>query len=83
MSGTWVFRRTRIPAAAVFENLDDGVAIDKLTRMYDGLTREQIEAALAFREECRRQSLAIANDPHEKDILDWIEKAAEGNGREF
>jgi hypothetical protein len=32
-----------------------------------------------FAEECRRQSLLIATDPHEKEILDWIEKSAEGN----
>lgn len=31
-----------------------------------------------FAEECRRQSLLIAKDPQEKEILDWIEKAAEG-----
>jgi hypothetical protein len=32
-----------------------------------------------FAEECRRQSLLVANDPQEREILDWIEKAAEGN----
>ena len=32
-----------------------------------------------FRAECRRQSRLLARDPHEKEILDWIEKAAEGN----
>jgi uncharacterized protein (DUF433 family) len=48
VSGAWVFRGTRIPASAVFENLEDGVTIDELTRIYDGLTREQIEAVLEF-----------------------------------
>jgi hypothetical protein len=32
-----------------------------------------------FAEECRRQSQIIAKDPDEKEILDWIERAAEGN----
>ncbi|HZS56131.1 MAG TPA: antitoxin MazE family protein [Bryobacteraceae bacterium] len=27
-----------------------------------------------FAEECRRQSLLIANDPHESEILEWIEQ---------
>ena len=48
VSGAWVFRGTRIPAFAVFENLEDGVTIDQLTRMYDGLTREQVEAVREF-----------------------------------
>jgi uncharacterized protein (DUF433 family) len=50
LGGAWVFPGTRIPVAAVFENLEDGVTIDELIRMYDGLTREQIEKAIAFRQ---------------------------------
>ncbi len=26
-----------------------------------------------FTEECRRQSRAIVNDPHEQEVMDWIE----------
>jgi len=34
-----------------------------------------------FAEECRRQSLLVANDPQEKEILEWIEQhAAETEG---
>ena len=29
-----------------------------------------------FAKECRRQALLLANDPHEKEILDWMEKVA-------
>jgi uncharacterized protein (DUF433 family) len=48
VSGAWVFRGTRIPAAAVFENLEDGLSIDEIVRMFDGLTREQVRAVLDF-----------------------------------
>lgn len=48
VSGAWVFRGTRIPVAAVFENLEDGLTIDQVAALYDGLTREQIKAVLEF-----------------------------------
>jgi uncharacterized protein (DUF433 family) len=48
VSGAWVFRDTRMPVSAVFENLEDGVTIDELIELYDGLTREQVEAVLDF-----------------------------------
>jgi uncharacterized protein (DUF433 family) len=48
VGGAWVFRGTRMPVAAVFENLEDGVTIDELVELYDGLTREQVRAVLDF-----------------------------------
>lgn len=48
VSGAWVFRGTRIPAAAVFENLEDGMTIDEIVKMFDGLTREQVRTVLDF-----------------------------------
>ena len=48
VSGTWVFRGTRIPVAAVFENLEDDLTIDEVVAMFDGLTREQVKAVLEF-----------------------------------
>ena len=48
VSGAWVFRGTRMPVAAVFENLEDGLTIDELLELYDGLTREQVQAVLEF-----------------------------------
>jgi len=41
VSGAWVFRGTRIPVTAVFENLEDGLTIKEIVQMFDGLTREQ------------------------------------------
>jgi uncharacterized protein (DUF433 family) len=48
VSGAWVFRGTRMPVAAVFENLEDGMSLDEIVRLYDGLTREQIQSVLEF-----------------------------------
>jgi uncharacterized protein (DUF433 family) len=48
LSGVWVFRGTRIPVAAVFENLEDGLSMDEVVGLYDGLTREQVKAVLEF-----------------------------------
>lgn len=48
VSGAWVFKDTRMPVSAVFENLEDGITIDELIALYDGLTREQVQAVLDF-----------------------------------
>jgi len=48
VSGAWVFRGTRIPVAAVFENLADGLTIGEIAELYDGLTPEQVRAVLEF-----------------------------------
>lgn len=48
VSGAWVFRGTRIPVAAVFENLEDGLTIDQIVQMFDGLTSEQVRTVLDF-----------------------------------
>ena len=48
VSGVWVFRGTRIPVAAVFENLEDGLTVDEVVALFDGLTREQVKAVLEF-----------------------------------
>ena len=52
VSGAWVFRGTRIPVASVFENLEDGLTADEIVRMFEGLTRAQVNAVLEF---CRTQ----------------------------
>src|SRR4029077_3978563 len=48
VSGAWVFKNTRMPVSVVFENLEDGLTIDELIALYDGLTREQVQAVLDF-----------------------------------
>lgn len=48
LSGAWVFRGSRIPVAAIFENLEDGLTINEVAALYDGLTREEVKAVLEF-----------------------------------
>jgi uncharacterized protein (DUF433 family) len=48
VSGAWVFKGTRMPVSVVFENLEDGLTIDQLLELYDGLTREQVQSVLDF-----------------------------------
>jgi uncharacterized protein (DUF433 family) len=47
LGGAWVLRDTRMPVYAVFENLEAGATIDEIMDQFD-LTREQIQAVLAF-----------------------------------
>ncbi len=46
VSGVWVFRGTRVPVAALFENLRDGASIDEFLEWFPGVKRTQIEAVL-------------------------------------
>jgi uncharacterized protein (DUF433 family) len=48
VGGAWVFCGTRIPVAAVFENLEDGLTIGEIVEMFDGLTPDQVKAVLDF-----------------------------------
>jgi uncharacterized protein (DUF433 family) len=47
LSGAWVFRDTRTPVSAVFENLEAGASIDEIIDQFD-ITREQVNAVLEF-----------------------------------
>ena len=47
LGGAWVFRDTRMPVSAVFENLEAGATIDEIIDQFD-VTREQIHAVLEF-----------------------------------
>jgi uncharacterized protein (DUF433 family) len=47
LSGAWVFRDTRMPVSAVFENLEAGATIGEIIEQFD-ITREQINAVLEF-----------------------------------
>lgn len=47
LSGAWVFKDTRMPVAAIFENLGAGSDIEEILEQYD-VTREQIQAVLEF-----------------------------------
>ena len=46
LSGAWVFRGTRVPVAALFENLEDGAQVLELVQWFPGVEREQVRAVL-------------------------------------
>jgi uncharacterized protein (DUF433 family) len=46
MSGAWVFRGTRVPVAALFENLREGATIDDFLAWFPGVTRKHVVAVL-------------------------------------
>jgi uncharacterized protein (DUF433 family) len=46
VSGAWVFRGTRVPVAALFENLEDGAQVTDFVGWFPGVTREQVRAVL-------------------------------------
>ncbi len=56
VSGAWVFKGTRVPVKALFENLEDGARVDDFLEWFPGVTRQQAEAVLRHAE----QSLAAA-----------------------
>ena len=37
VSGAWVFRGTRVPVAALLENLEDGVTINEFIELFPGV----------------------------------------------
>jgi uncharacterized protein (DUF433 family) len=48
VSGSWIFRGTRVPVIALFENLEGGASIDDFLLWFPGVTREQLEAVLEY-----------------------------------
>ncbi|MGH8091887.1 MAG: DUF433 domain-containing protein [Chthoniobacterales bacterium] len=50
LSGAWVFRKTRVPVKALFENLEDGATVDQFLEWFPGVGREQVTAVLEFAE---------------------------------
>jgi uncharacterized protein (DUF433 family) len=56
VSGAWLFRGTRVPVKALFENLESGARIDEFLEWFPGVSREQVELVLRHAE----QSLEVA-----------------------
>ncbi len=46
VSGAWVFRGTRVPVSALFENLEGGATVDQFLQWFPGVTRAQTDAVL-------------------------------------
>ena len=48
VSGQWVFRETRVPVQALFDNLDSGATVDEFLSWFEGVSREQVNEVLQF-----------------------------------
>lgn len=46
VSGAWVFRGTRVPVAALFENLEDGAQVGEFVEWFPEVTLDQARAVL-------------------------------------
>lgn len=46
VTGAWVFKGTRVPVRALFDNIEDGASIDDFLEWFPGVTRRQIETVL-------------------------------------
>jgi uncharacterized protein (DUF433 family) len=57
VSGAWVFRGSRVPVAALFENLEDGALASQFVDWFPGVTLDQVRAVL---EHAARSALAPA-----------------------
>jgi len=46
VSGAWVFRGTRVPVTALFENLEDGAKVSDFVDWFPGVSIEQARQVL-------------------------------------
>ncbi len=54
MSGAWVFKGTRMPVQTVFDNLEAGMSVEDITKVFD-VTPEEVKAVLHFAAESLRK----------------------------
>ncbi len=46
VSGAWVFRGTRVPVAALFQNIEDGALLSEFVDWFPGVTLQQVRTVL-------------------------------------
>jgi len=46
VSGSWVFRGSRVPVSALFVNLQGGATIEDFLEWFPGVSREQVQGVL-------------------------------------
>jgi uncharacterized protein (DUF433 family) len=50
VSGEWLFKDTRVPVRALFENIEGGATINDFLEWFPGVRREQVELVLRHAE---------------------------------
>jgi len=48
VGGAWVFKGTRVPVKALFENLESGAPVEQFLAWFQGVTSDQAVAVLSF-----------------------------------
>ncbi len=48
VGGSYVFRGTRVPVRALFENLEDGASADEFLEWFPGVGCSQVKAVLEY-----------------------------------
>lgn len=56
VSGAWLFKGTRVPVKALFENLEGGATVAEFLEWFQGVQQSQVDAVL----EHAQRSLEIA-----------------------
>lgn len=46
VSGAWVFKGTRVPVKALFENIEAGARVDDFLEWFPGVSLQQVESVL-------------------------------------
>ena len=58
VSGVWVFKGTRVPVRALFENLEGGATVEQFLEWFPGVSRQQALAVLKYTESSLVESAA-------------------------
>ncbi|HKQ91576.1 MAG TPA: DUF433 domain-containing protein [Blastocatellia bacterium] len=73
--GAWVFRGTRIPVTALFENLESRASIDDFLSKFPGVAKEQVAAVLKYEAEGKMrkyQARRIKISPPDLNLEHWV-----------
>ena len=48
VSGAWLFKNSRVPVKALFENIEGGATVQEFLDWFPGVTCEQVDAVLEY-----------------------------------
>jgi uncharacterized protein (DUF433 family) len=48
VSGAWLFKGTRVPVKALFENIEGGATVHEFLEWFPGVQRAQVDAVLEY-----------------------------------
>jgi len=63
LSGVWLFSGTRVPVAALFQNLQDGVSISEFLEIFPGVNTAQPRLVLDHAARSAAGSTGVARIP--------------------